>query len=47
MKMKQIVTALVLFFAFAPAVFTQERLLTIDDIFSPTASERVAFGGSP
>ncbi len=33
--------------AFSSLVFAQDRLLTVDDIFNPDASKRVAFGGSP
>jgi dipeptidyl-peptidase 4 len=32
---------------FSTFVAAQDRLLTLDDIFSPDASKRVAFGGSP
>ena len=34
-------------FAFASAVVAQDKLLTLDDIFSPDASRRVRFGGTP
>jgi dipeptidyl-peptidase-4 len=45
--MKKASFLLVSLIAFSSFVFAQDRLLTVDDIFSPDASKRVAFGGSP
>ena len=43
-KLHSIVLALVAFSAFVSA---QDRMLTLDDIFSPDAARRVKFGGNP
>lgn len=45
--MKKVTFLFIAIAALSFNVFGQERLLTIDDIFSPVPSERVAFGGSP
>src|SRR5436190_1685316 len=45
--MKRSLVFLVSLCAFSSFVRSQDRLLTLDDIFSPDASKRVAFGGRP
>ncbi|MGH9945584.1 MAG: DPP IV N-terminal domain-containing protein [Pyrinomonadaceae bacterium] len=45
--MKKHFLLVVVFFAFTAFVFAQNKLLTLDQIFSPDVSKRVAFGGSP
>ena len=45
--MKKIQLLVVAFFAFSAVAFAQERLLSIDDIFSTDAKVRVRFAGTP
>ena len=45
--MKKIQWLVVVVIAFSAGVFAQNRLLTLDDIFSPDASKRVKFNGNP
>ena len=45
--MKKIQTTVLLVLLFASALFAQDKLLTLDDIFSPDAKVRVRFGGTP
>jgi len=45
--MKKTAFLLVSLVAFSSFAVSQDKLLTIDDIFSPDAAKRVAFGGSP
>ena len=45
--MKKIPSLVVIFFAFSAVAFAQDRLLTLDDIFSPDANKRVKFNGNP
>ncbi|MFL6467440.1 MAG: S9 family peptidase [Pyrinomonadaceae bacterium] len=40
-------SVLIVLFALSSSVFAQDKLLTLDDIFSPDSSKRVAFGGRP
>src|SRR5690349_23215119 len=44
--MRKISLLAVVFAAFASAAFAQEKLLTVDDIFSPDPAVRVPFGGT-
>lgn len=45
--MKNNLFAIAALFVFSSFVFTQNRSLTIDDIYSPDTTRRVQFGGSP
>ncbi|CAN5749871.1 S9 family peptidase [soil metagenome] len=45
--MKRTKLLAVVLLAFVSVVSAQERQITVDDIFSPEMSKRVAFGGSP
>ncbi|MGQ0540916.1 MAG: DPP IV N-terminal domain-containing protein [Blastocatellia bacterium] len=45
--MKKLTLFFVAFIAFSSIALAQDKLLTIDDIFSPDPKVRVAFGGSP
>ncbi|MEO7658185.1 MAG: S9 family peptidase, partial [Pyrinomonadaceae bacterium] len=45
--MKKIHYLFVAIIAFSSAVFAQDRLLTLDDIFSPDSAKRVRFAGTP
>ena len=45
--MKKIQWFVVVFLAFSAAAFAQDKLLTLDDIFSPDTKVRVRFGGTP
>ncbi len=45
--MKKINWLIIAVFAFSSVAFAQNRLLTLDDIFSPDASKRVKFSGNP
>jgi dipeptidyl-peptidase-4 len=45
--MKRAAFLLVSLVAFSSFVFAQNRLLTVDDIYHPDATKRIAFGGSP
>lgn len=45
--MKKFHLLLVVIFTLSSAAFTQDRLLTLDNIFSPDAAKRVRFGGTP
>lgn len=45
--MKKLNLLLIAIIALSSSVFAQDKLLTIDDIFSPDPKVRVAFGGSP
>ncbi|MFT3743588.1 MAG: DPP IV N-terminal domain-containing protein [Pyrinomonadaceae bacterium] len=45
--MKKFQSLAIIFFALSSAVFAQDKLLTLDDIFNPDAAKRVRFGGMP
>ena len=45
--MKKIHWVVIAIFAFPVLSFAQDKLLTIDDIFSPDTAKRVRFGGTP
>ncbi len=45
--MKRFFFSLLTICAFSFVVLSQDKLLTLDEIFSPDASKRVAFGGAP
>ena len=45
--MKKIHWLLMLLIAVSPAAYAQNKLLTLDDIFSPDPAKRVRFGGTP
>jgi dipeptidyl-peptidase 4 len=45
--MKKLQFTIVLILSFSSALFAQDKLLTLDDIFSPDAKVRVRFGGTP
>ena len=45
--MKKIHWLVVALFALSPITLAQDKLLTIDDIFSPDTAKRVRFGGTP
>ena len=45
--MKRLQFLAIALFAFASFVVAQDKLLTIDDIFSPDPAKRVRFGGTP
>ena len=45
--MKKIHLLVIALFAFSTLSFAQDKLLTIDDIFSPDTAKRVRFGGTP
>jgi len=38
---------IVAFLSFSIVAFAQDKLLTLDDIFSPDLARRVRFGGAP
>jgi dipeptidyl-peptidase 4 len=45
--MKKLHFVAIALFTFSSVTFAQERLLTVDDIFSPDTAKRVRFGGTP
>ena len=45
--MKKIQWLVVVMLAVSSGAFAQDKLLTVDDIFSPDAAKRVRFSGSP
>ena len=45
--MKKTKLLVLVFIAFSTSVFAQDKLLTLDDIFSPDAAKRVRFSGTP
>ena len=45
--MKKLSFLLIAIIALSTSVFGQDKLLTLDDIFSPDTTKRVRFGGSP
>jgi len=45
--MKKLHLLTITFFALSVAMVAQDRLLTLDDIFSPDTAKRVRFGGTP
>ncbi|MFN0141745.1 MAG: S9 family peptidase [Pyrinomonadaceae bacterium] len=45
--MKKLNLLFIAIIALSTSVFAQDKLLTLDDIFSPDASKRVRFGGAP
>src|SRR2546423_1805242 len=45
--MKKLYSIAIVLFACASFVGAEQKLLTLDDIFSPDAKTRVAFGGHP
>ena len=45
--MKRSLSVAVSLFVLSSAVLSQDKLLTLDDIYSPDAAKRVAFGGRP
>ena len=45
--MNKLYSFVALFCAFSTLALAQDRLLTLDDIFSPDAAKRVRFGGTP
>ena len=45
--MKRFSRLTIWFLTFSTVAFAQDRLLTLDDIFSPDLAKRVRFGGTP
>ena len=45
--MKKIQRLVVALFVFSSVAFAQDKLLTLDDIFSPDPARRVRFSGTP